>query len=126
MGAPHECWTWKVVPWPKAKNVGGYKWDYKIKHKPHGSIDTYKVQLMEQGFTQHEEDCDETFSPIIKMSIIRIIVSLAMDHGLKLNQMDVKNIFCTVIWNGKCIQKNPRICREGFLYIGMYAQKISI
>lgn len=40
---------------------------------------------MEQGFTQHEENCDETFSPIIKMSIIRIIVSLAMDHGLKLN-----------------------------------------
>ena len=94
MEALNECQTWEVVPRPRDKNVVGSKWVYKIKYKPDGSIDRYKARLVARGFTQqHGEDYDETFSPVVKMSTIRVILSLAVTFGWSLHQLDVKNAF---------------------------------
>jgi hypothetical protein len=42
-------------------------------------------------------DYGETFSPVVKPAKIRVVLSLAISQGWPINQLDVKNAFCTVI-----------------------------
>lgn len=67
-----------------------------VSYKIHadGSIDKYKACLVAQGFTQIPGlDYSATFSPVVKASTVRIILSLAVLYKWSLHQLDVKNAF---------------------------------
>ena len=67
---------------------------FKTKLKEDGTIDRYKARLVAQGFSQIPGlDFRETFSPIIKHTIIRLILSLAVTLGWTMGQLDVKKAF---------------------------------
>jgi hypothetical protein len=38
-------------------------------------------------------DYEETYSPIAKMTIVKVIIAMATTKGWSLHQMDVKNVF---------------------------------
>ena len=44
--------TWELVPLPTGKTILGCCWVYRVKIKPNGSIDHYKVHLVGKGYTQ--------------------------------------------------------------------------
>ncbi|KAJ0910853.1 putative RNA-directed DNA polymerase [Helianthus annuus] len=46
--------TWSVEPLPLGKKAIDSKWVYKIKYKPDGSVERFKVRLVAKGFTQME------------------------------------------------------------------------
>ena len=49
---------------------------------------------MAKGYTQnHDMDYDETFAPMAKMRIVRVVLVVAATWGWHLHQMDVKNAF---------------------------------
>ena len=49
---------------------------------------------MEKGYTQtYEVDYQETFSPVAKLSTVRVLLSLATNLDWPLHQFDVKNVF---------------------------------
>lgn len=53
---------------------------FTIKHSPDGSIERYKTHLVAKGFAQtYSIDYFETFSPIARLSSIRIIISIAVN-----------------------------------------------
>lgn len=86
--------TWSLVPLPKDRQPIGCKWIFKTKQNPDGSINKLKVRLVAKGFLQRE--CfgfTDTFSPIVKPTTIRIVLSIAMTKGLHLHQLDVNNVF---------------------------------
>ena len=72
----------------------GNKWIYRVKQNSDGSINKYKARLVAKGFLQTEGvDYQETFSPVVKAAIIRIVLSLAVINNWKLRQVDINNAF---------------------------------
>ena len=83
-----------MVRLPKGKKVVGSRWVYKIKFHSNWSVDRHKARLVAHGFTQiYRVDYKETFAPITKMSTVRVLLSVAVNHSWPLYQMDVKNVF---------------------------------
>jgi hypothetical protein len=86
--------TWTLCPRPLNHNIIRNKWVYKIKQKPDGSIERFKAWLVARGFEQQcGIDYNETFSPVIKPSTIRIILSLAIQFDWSIQQLDISNAF---------------------------------
>jgi Reverse transcriptase (RNA-dependent DNA polymerase) len=47
-----------------------------------------------KGYSQtYDIDYDETFAPVVKMSIVRTLILMAVNGRSKLHQLDVKNTF---------------------------------
>ena len=65
-----------------------------MKLKADGSLERLKARLVANEFTQLERiDCAETFSPIVKPQTIHIVLTIALNRGRVIKQLDVKNAF---------------------------------
>jgi hypothetical protein len=84
--------VWELVKRPSDHNVIGTKWVFWNKQDENGVILWNKARLVAQGYTQ-----DETFAPVARLEAIRILLTYATSHNIKLYQMDVKSAFL----NGK-------------------------
>ncbi|MCO5569478.1 hypothetical protein L7F22_023190 [Adiantum nelumboides] len=86
--------TWDLVHLPSGKKAIGSKWVYKVKCKSNGSVERYKARLVAKGYEQTKGlDYDETFSPVAKMTTVRLVIAMASMFGWKLGQMNVNNAF---------------------------------
>lgn len=75
-------------------DLGGCKWVYRIKHKPDGAIERFKERLVARGFHQRSGiNYAETFSPVIKPTTVRLMLSFAVTNGWSLRQLDINNAF---------------------------------
>uniref|UniRef100_A0A2N9HBX8 Reverse transcriptase Ty1/copia-type domain-containing protein n=1 Tax=Fagus sylvatica TaxID=28930 RepID=A0A2N9HBX8_FAGSY len=86
--------TWHLVPAHPSQNLVGCKWVFRIKRKADGSIERHKARLVAKGFHQQPGlDYDETYSPVIKPTTVRTVISLAISSGWSLRQIDIQNAF---------------------------------
>ncbi|RDY10905.1 hypothetical protein CR513_04504, partial [Mucuna pruriens] len=74
--------------WPNGKKVLENRWIYKIKQDSNYAYPRYKARLVRKGV-----DFNEIFSPMVKMSSIRIVLSLETTLDLKIEHMDVNTTF---------------------------------
>nr|GEW37345.1 hypothetical protein [Tanacetum cinerariifolium] len=84
--------TWYLVPRASNTNVVDGKWVYKLKQDKNGAITRYKARFIAKGFRQQPGiDFHETFSPVVKSTTIRAVLSLAVTNDWPLCQLDIKN-----------------------------------
>lgn len=86
--------TWHLIPPRLGLNIIDCKWVFKLKQKADGSIDRHKARLVAKGFKQQFGiDYSDTFSPVVKPTTIRLLLSLACSRGWTLRQIDIQNAF---------------------------------
>ena len=60
----------------------------------HGNVHTYKARLVTKGFRQtHGIDYDKTFSPVVMLKSIRILLAITAYYDYEIWKMDVKIAF---------------------------------
>lgn len=86
--------TWDLVPSHPSQNVVGCKWIFRTKRLSNGSVDRYKARLVAKRFHQRPGvDYHDTFTPVVKPTTVRLVLSLAVMRGWLLRQLDVNNAF---------------------------------
>ncbi|KAE9352954.1 hypothetical protein PR003_g4118 [Phytophthora rubi] len=86
--------TWKLVDTPENVNLVTVKWVYKIKFSRNGELERYKTRLVARSFTQKfGVDVEATFSPVLKLSSLRLIALLVAFWKAKLLQGNVPNAY---------------------------------
>ena len=84
--------VWELVERPKNHNVIGTKWVFKNKQDQDGIVVRNKARLVAQGYTQ-VKGLRETYAPVVRLEAIRILLTYAYAHNIKLYQIDVKSVF---------------------------------
>lgn len=100
--------TWTLVKPSISARIVGNKWVYRVKYNSDGSIDKYKARLVVKGFHQTAGvDYNKTFSPVIKASTIKVILSLAVMNHWSLRQVDINNVFLHGYLNAEVYMQQP-------------------
>ncbi|KAK4389641.1 Retrovirus-related Pol polyprotein from transposon TNT 1-94 [Sesamum angolense] len=89
--------------------------DSEKKYKADGSIDKYKARLVAKGFKQKEGlDFFDTYSPVTRITSIRVLIAIAALYDLEIHQMDVKTAFLNGELDEEIYMEQP----EGFVVPG--------
>ena len=76
-----------------------------------GNVHTFKARLVAKGYRQKQGiDYDETFSPVVMLKSIRILLAIAAHYDYEIWQMDVKTAFL----NGNLVEDVYMTQPEGF------------
>ena len=102
--------VWDLVDLLSGRRSIGNKWMLKIKCKADGLIERYKARLVAKGYTQEEGiDSENTFSSVVRITSIRLILAIVAHIDLKLYQMNVKITFL-----------NGELDEDIYIYIYIY------
>ena len=87
--------TWDLVRLPREKKPIRCKWVFKRKEGISPNDERrYKARLVAKGYSQILGiDYKEVFSPVVKHSSIRTLLSIVAMHDFDLEQLDVKTAF---------------------------------
>jgi hypothetical protein len=76
---------WDLVELPIGRNFVGRKWAFKKKMNVVGQVEKFKARLEAKGYSQVEGvDFGDIFSPIAKLTSIRVLMSLAATFDLEI------------------------------------------
>lgn len=86
--------TWDLVERPPNKKLVDNRWVYKVKENNVNLPVRFKARLVARGFTQqYGVNYNETFSPVVRFTSIRVILAVAAQRRMHMKQFDVKTAF---------------------------------
>eukprot|EP00253_Pinus_taeda_P034944 PITA_34944 len=103
--------VWEVVSRPDGKSVVTSRWLYKIKHVANGSVEKFKARFVARGFSRVEGvNYEERFASVARYTSIRTMISIVVEMGWRIHQMDVKDAFLNGVIQEEVYIEQP----EGF------------
>lgn len=100
--------TFDIIDTPPNTNPIGAKWVFKRKFDAFGFLLKYKVRLVAKGFLQkYGVNYTDVFSPVSKMTTLRVLLAYAAANNLPLMQLDVSTAFLNGDLEEKVFVKIP-------------------
>ena len=94
MESLRKNYTWDMVRLPNGRKKICRKWVFKRKTNAAGHIEKFKARLVAKGYSQVEGiNFHEIFSPVAKLTSIRVLMSLATTFDLEIEKMEIKITF---------------------------------
>jgi hypothetical protein len=86
--------TWELVPLPPGKRCIIPIWVFTVKRNGYGEIVKYKARCVANGKTQQfGVDYFDTFSPVVKLTSVRILLAWACTSDYLLWHFDIKSAY---------------------------------
>ncbi|KAL0849419.1 hypothetical protein ABMA28_013712 [Loxostege sticticalis] len=106
--------VWTLCDLPPQRKALPYKWIFRIKRNPDGSIEKYKARLVVKGFRQKKGiDYDQTFSPVARMASVRALLSVCAKENMHLIQFDVVTAFLNGSLKEEIFMQQPEGLNDG-------------
>ena len=115
MASLHKNEAWDLVELSARRKPIRRKWVFKKKMNVEGKVEKYKARLVAKGYSQVPGiDFGDIFSPVAKVTSIRLLLSIAAAFDFEIEQMDVKTSFLHGDLEEEIYMKQP----EGFMVKG--------
>eukprot|EP00253_Pinus_taeda_P031154 PITA_31154 len=99
MASLYKNEAWDLVELSDGRKPIGNKWMFKKKTNAEGKVEKYKAWLVAKGYSQVLGiDFGDIFSPVAKVTSIRLLLSVVVAFDFEVEQMDVKTTFFMGIW----------------------------
>ncbi|KFM59138.1 Retrovirus-related Pol polyprotein from transposon TNT 1-94, partial [Stegodyphus mimosarum] len=93
-----QAQTWELTTKPQGAKVIPSRWLLHKKKDEIGNRAKFKERLVTKGYLQIPGvDFQDTFSPVIKLKSIRLLLAVAAEKNLEVHQMDVTAAYLNVI-----------------------------
>jgi len=85
--------TFTVTQLPEGRTAVGGRWVYSVKLGS-DTTETFKARYVAKGYNQVQGiDYHETFAPTARITSVRVLLQIAVQHNLIVHQMDVKTAY---------------------------------
>ena len=102
--------VWTLVSTPVDQNVVTTRWVFKNKLNANGKIVRNKVRLVAKGYIQEFGiDFEESYAPVARLEVVRLLLAYAVSQKIKLYQMDVKSTFLNEYVNEEVYIDQPLV-----------------
>lgn len=115
MTSLHKTEAWDLVELSVGRKPIGSKWVFKKKTNAEGKVEKHKAWLVAKGYSQVSGIAfGDIFSPVAKVTYIRLLLSVVVSFDFEVEQMDVKTTFLHGDLEEEIYMKQP----EGFTVKG--------
>jgi hypothetical protein len=84
-------------------------WQQMVKSNPDGSVNRFKAHLVAQGFSQRPSvDYSNTFSHVVKLSTVRIVLALMAARGMHARSVDIVTAFLNADLKEDIFMRHPK------------------
>lgn len=110
--------TWKLVERPENKTIIGSRFVLRNKLNTDGSILKRKARLVAQGFLQKPGvHFNETFSPVARLSSVRMVIAAAVKLNMKIQQFDVSTAYLNGELEEETFMEPPKYLKQVLKHI---------
>ena len=109
MASLHKNEAWDLVELSAGRKPIGRKWVFKKNMNVEGKVEKYKAWLVEKGYSQVPGiDFGDIFSPVAKVTSIKLLLSVVDAFDFEVEQMDVKTPFLHGDLEEEIYMKQPK------------------
>lgn len=105
--------TWVMIERPSNQQVIGSRMILRNKFGPDENLEKRKARIVAKGFSQHPGiDFKETFSPVTRLSSIRLITGIASQYEMIIRQFDVTTAYLNGLLEKNIYMEIPEMTEE--------------
>ena len=113
-----EHGTWEIVQSTPGQRVIGSRTVLRNKLNQNGEIERRKARIVAQGFSQRPGfDFNETFAPVARLESVRLMMALAVELQIEIQQLDVTSAYLHGKIEEELYMKPPEMLEESLKQI---------